>query len=480
MISVVIPAYNSSATIVEALDSVLAQSLWKKTQPTVCRCEQFGGQAIDDRPQTEGRKGAPRRNDYQVAAGDCASHIEEEIDIGSCCEVIVVDDCSTDDTVEVVNRWLMVHGCMGKENSESRSQEDRGQRAEGEGEGVDIECRRGTPCRDGCQVAATERASHIEEGMGIAAGDCASHIEEKIAATERASHIGGKTFHASPARPARMRGAGGRFTLHVLPVNGGPAVARNAGIALAKGEWIAFLDADDLWTPSRLKVQMDLMAQRPDVVMICGRPVPFLEEEQGIAESHERHGRWGADGDRVITREELSEHNPVATSTVLVRRSALETSGGFDQQFRGPEDYDLWLRLAAIGDVYYSSQALSRYRYGDLSLSTDDRKFLPQVLRVLEKAYTSGGALFGMGGRRRAYSHQYLSASWMAAEQGCLGRAWRLWLKAVWLWPFRYGRFCRLPWGRLKLAVRFCRIALGQKGVMRGSGRGWVGGMVDG
>jgi hypothetical protein len=81
-----------------------------------------------------------------IAAGDCASHIEEEIDIGSCCEVIVVDDCSTDDTVEVVNRWLMVHGCMGKENSEFRSQEDRGQRAEGEG--VDIECRRGTPCRD--------------------------------------------------------------------------------------------------------------------------------------------------------------------------------------------------------------------------------------------------------------------------------------------------------------------------------------------
>lgn len=255
--------------------------------------------------------------------------------------------------------------------------------------------------------------------------------------------------------------------LIALSENGGPARSRNRGIREARAEWVAFLDSDDLWTPRRLELQMRLAQQHPGVVMFCGRPAPFRVDEDAIEESHERHGRWGVEGDRFLTLEELSEHNPIATSTVLVRRDVLEKLGGFDPQFRGPEDYDLWLRIAAAGKVYYSSEVLSRYRYGELSLSTDDRRFLPQVLRVLEKAYAPGGALHGMGGKRRAFSYQYLSASWMAAEQRHLGRAWRLLGLAVYMWPWNYGKYCALPWGRLRLAVRFVRIGWKRQGVTK-------------
>lgn len=333
MISVIIPAYNSVSTILDALESVAAQTLWERTDlpppPLVATASAFAG--------------SDEKGDQPF-------------------EVIIVDDGSTDDTVETVRSWLS-----------------------------------------------------------------------------------GKQRPSEAWRILRQAS------------NAGPAAARNAGIVAARGDWVAFLDADDLWVPGRLEVQLGLAAAHTDAVMFCGRPAPFTHGAGGIEESRADHGRWGLDGDRRITREELSEHNPIATSTVLIRRSVLEAVGGFDTQFRGPEDYDLWLRVASQGEIYYSSEILSRYRYGDLSLSTDDRRFLSQVARVLNKAYASGGTLHGMRGHRRALSYQHLAASWMAAERGGLARAWWLWTKALWLWPFWYGAHCRLPWGRLKLAVRLAR-----------------------
>jgi glycosyltransferase involved in cell wall biosynthesis len=409
MISIIMPAYNSATTIVEALESVLAQTCWSATttdhgQQTIDRgdgesIEQKNAKFIKDQNTVSAGGGSSNPSLWPL----CASVKREFMDY----EVIVVDDCSTDDTIDVVNRWLMVHGCMGKENSEFRiqnsgvrNQEDRGQRAEEEG--VDIECRRGNPCRDDYQVAA---------------GDCASHTEEK-------------TSHASPARPARMRGAGGRFTLHVLPVNAGPAAARNAGIALAKGEWIAFLDADDVWTPWHIESLMG-MTLDSQTVLVCGQSsrMTGVQAESVL---------FSTDGQSVNTREvslcEFAADNPIATSAAMARRDVVEKVGGFDPQFRGPEDYDLWMRLAAAGGVRVSDVPVSLYRYVPGSLSMDDRKFLPQVLRVIAKAFSPSGVFFGNQElKSRALSNQYWNASWMAFQRGSRLTAIGLWWQAWWL-----------------------------------------------
>jgi len=231
-----------------------------------------------------------------------------------------------------------------------------------------------------------------------------------------------------------------RFQVSSLSSNAGPAAARNRGIAEARGEWIAFLDADDAWLPHRLEVQFRLAAQSPDVVMWCGETVGFADPEIGSRKSEvggasERRSSLTSDLRPPISDlrlQDLAIANPVATSTVLVRKGVLEDVGGFDEQFRGPEDYDLWLRIAAAGKAMKIDAPLSLYRYVPGSLSLDDRRFFPQVLRVIDKAFGEGGALSGFPHlRKAAIVRQTWHASWMAFNRGARGRAVYLSLKAI-------------------------------------------------
>ena len=242
-----------------------------------------------------------------------------------------------------------------------------------------------------------------------------------------------------------------------MPANSGPAAARNRGIAAAQGTWLAFLDGDDVWFPWRLETQWQLAAAQPDIALWCGRIVPW-GAEAGVPLS----GSAGAPAVRPLTLEELAVHNPVATSTVLVRREIVAAAGGFDPQFRGPEDYDLWLRVAATSRVAFIDRPLAQYRHVPGSLSLDDRRFLPQIMRVLDKAYGVGGVLHGRRGARRARGYHCLACSWMAAQRGALGRALGLFLRSLLFWPWPYGGpHNPLPRARVKLlkyfAVRWVR-----------------------
>lgn len=210
--------------------------------------------------------------------------------------------------------------------------------------------------------------------------------------------------------------------------NAGPAVARNTGIALARTEWLAFLDGDDAWLPHRLSMQLALAAQHPDVALWCGAVVPL---EPGAPSAPPQLAAPAVPPFRDIPLEEFAAHNAVATSTVLVRRAAIQDAGGFDPQFVGPEDYDLWMRLAARRRLARIEYPLSRYRLVVGSLSMDDRRFLPQVLRVLDKGFAPGGALGALAGRRAAsVATQYWNASWMAFNRGARAAALRYWWAA--------------------------------------------------
>ncbi len=141
--------------------------------------------------------------------------------------------------------------------------------------------------------------------------------------------------------------------------------------------------------------------------------------------------------------------NPVATSTVLIRRDVFEATGGFDRQFRGPEDYDLWMRVAGVAKIAKIAAPLSRYREELGSLSMDERRFLPEVMRVLDKAYGRDGALHGVGRKRQAQAIQYVHASWMAYRRGNRVAALAHLLKSLLRWPWP------LPKPRWKYLIRY-------------------------
>ncbi len=233
--------------------------------------------------------------------------------------------------------------------------------------------------------------------------------------------------------------------------NTGPAGARNTGIRAASGNWIAFLDADDACLPGRIEAQLNTAATHPDAVLLCGETLP-------LAPGTAAPSTAPAFRIKTLHLEDFVCHNPIATSTVMARRDIIESIGYFDEQFRGPEDYDLWLRIASHHECLLMETPLSRYRTTVGSLSMDDRTFLPQVLAVLGKAFSPGGALHAHRNvRRQAYAEQYASASWMAHNRGARTTALR-WLFRSWACGFvRLHKEHEDSLQRVKLLLRYLR-----------------------
>lgn len=259
------------------------------------------------------------------------------------------------------------------------------------------------------------------------AGHIAAALESVLTQSVRPAEVIVVDDASPDDSAARARAAYPGVRILARETNGGPAAARNAGVAAATQPWIAFLDGDDVWLPWRLEVQLSAARLAPNVAAWCGKTLS-MEDDAPMP------------GDAVFTRpkykpialEMFINSNPIATSTVLLRREAFEAVGGFDEQFRGPEDYDLWMRLAARCPMSQVLHHVSRYRSRTGSLSMDDRTFLPEVLRVLHKAFRRDGALAAYDYLRdAALSNQYWNASWMAFQRGARLRALVFWVRAL-------------------------------------------------
>lgn len=140
-----------------------------------------------------------------------------------------------------------------------------------------------------------------------------------------------------------------------LPQNSGAAAARNAGIARARGQYIAFLDADDEWLPEKLALQMSVISARPEMSLVACKS-RFVKLDGTIEESlyGDLEPATGPEAWRV-----LLAYNFIATPTVVARRQVIERVGSFDPDLVIGEDQDLWIRLALAGEVGYIDQILA-------------------------------------------------------------------------------------------------------------------------
>lgn len=171
----------------------------------------------------------------------------------------------------------------------------------------------------------------------------------------------------------------GGITKCISQCNAGVSTARNVGIDAAKGEWIAFLDADDVWFPDRLRLQSEIVQRHPGLAWCSGA----YEEQRENAESHDRDNIVisvdasieGVVADAVAELGRSTNHwNGVVfwTGTISVRAAALREvrdpafGSYFDTQQRSSQDVDLWLRLAArFPQLGYCEQPIARHHIGN-------------------------------------------------------------------------------------------------------------------
>lgn len=168
--------------------------------------------------------------------------------------------------------------------------------------------------------------------------------------------------------------------------NKGVAAARNAGLRLAQGELICFLDSDDLWKREKLEKQVQFVDSHPEYGLIA-------TEIQGINAGGEIRGGGKAEIYQIhngMVADALLFANWIQTSTVMLQRKCLEQTGGFDEDVgQFGEDWLLWMKVAILFPIYFLPEPLVQYRFHAEQLTTHqpEKQFrsLMQCLHKLEK-----------------------------------------------------------------------------------------------
>jgi cellulose synthase/poly-beta-1,6-N-acetylglucosamine synthase-like glycosyltransferase len=169
---------------------------------------------------------------------------------------------------------------------------------------------------------------------------------------------------------------------YIRQQNKGAGAARNSGIRVARGEFIAFLDGDDLWLPDFLTEQLALIASG-DFDLVYADAVNLYDTRLSRTTNMDVNRSEGA-----VTAESLIAGTcVVVTSSVVARREPILEVGLFDENFPNSQDFDLWLRLAKNGArMNYQKKVLVHRRIYEGSLASNPIKSFQGEISVLEKA----------------------------------------------------------------------------------------------
>ncbi len=216
---------------------------------------------------------------------------------------------------------------------------------------------------------------------------------------------------------------------YIQQANGGPSKARNNAIRQSTAEFLAFLDADDIWMPNRLSESLKRFEGRPGIGLTYG----FVTRIDSV----------GKEIDTLADRQKYSEGRiapyiymrmiDLTCVTITIRKECIDAVGLFDESLLVTEDRDLWLRIALKYEVALVPQVVALYRSSPGSLTTNPNRMLEGQLKFLDKNYGAPGC--GWMARQAALSNIYRQRAEAFAIRKQPWDALRSSLQAVALYP---------------------------------------------
>ena len=231
------------------------------------------------------------------------------------------------------------------------------------------------------------------------------------------------------ARDARFR--------YYRQENAGASSARNAGLALAQGRFVTFLDSDDLLEPDKLEWQVAALDSDPNAVLVYGLTYQFAHDDP------ERGGIYM--GDRRDMPAGQAFEQLIACSSIyvpLVRTSSIRSLGGFDTSLPSAEDWDMWLSLAKLGTICFEPRIALKYRLHSGNKSGNTLRNYRCACRVVSKQLRGVAPLKRFRLKiaswryfRRGYTRRLLEEASRRSVSGQRPEARELWLAVLGLDP---------------------------------------------
>jgi glycosyltransferase involved in cell wall biosynthesis len=251
---------------------------------------------------------------------------------------------------------------------------------------------------------------------------------------------------SSDGTPAVAAATGDGRVRVVSVENGGVARARNRGIHEAAGEFVAFLDADDLWRPSKLERQLTRLAADPRAGM-CVTAATRINSA-----STELEPLPVSKADAEDCCESLLLHSMVAgcVSSGLVRKGVINAAGGFNPAFSQCADWDLWLRLSRATRFAIVDESLVLYRVHVNNMSTNIALLESDTFAVLDAFFAGPISAPYLPLRKLVYSNHWLICSGSYLHRRQIKDAVRCLLRGLRMHPGNISRAASLPlrWAR--------------------------------
>lgn len=185
--------------------------------------------------------------------------------------------------------------------------------------------------------------------------------------------------------------------------NMGLSIARNVGILNSTGKYIAFLDADDVWAPTKLEKQIRVMEADP-AIALCHTDFDVIDEE-----GHKVHAGFAR---QVESYEDLLVQGLICISMTVVRRDCLAVAGLFDTIYQSTQDYDMWLKIARQYKTFFIPSCEGGYRRHAQNMSGNYWKMYSEGVNILQKHILLA---------RSQQNPEALAAAWKGWQQGRIG-----------------------------------------------------------